>query len=49
MELLPKTPLHSSPLGRGKGRGHSYFEESGPKQEVFSEKEENDDERWRER
>ncbi len=28
MKLLPKSPLDSSPLGRGTGRGSTYFEES---------------------
>ena len=36
MELIPKSPLDSSPLKRGMGRGRRYFEESGPKQEMFS-------------
>jgi hypothetical protein len=43
MKLLPKSPLCSSPLGRGTGRGtgrgRGYFEESDPKQDLFSEKE----------
>ena len=38
MKLLSKSPLDSSPLGRGTGRGRGYFEESAPKQELFSEK-----------
>jgi hypothetical protein len=29
IKLLPKSPLDSSPLGRGTGRGRCYFEESG--------------------
>ncbi len=37
MKLLPKSPLDSSPLRRGTGRGRGYFEESDPKQEFFSE------------
>ena len=39
MKLLPKSPLDSSPLGRGIRRGRGYFEESDPKPELFSEKE----------
>jgi hypothetical protein len=39
MKLLPKSPLDSSPLERGTGRGHSYFEASDPKQDLFAEKE----------
>ncbi len=39
MKSRPKSPLDSSPLERGAGRGHGYFEETDPKQELFSEKE----------
>ena len=39
MKLLLKTPLHSSPLGRGTGRGRGYFQERDPKPELFSERE----------
>jgi hypothetical protein len=39
MKLLPKSPLDSSPLGRGTGRGRGYFKKSDRKQELFSEKE----------
>jgi hypothetical protein len=44
MKLLPKSPLDSSPLGRGTGGGGGgeyigYFEKSDPKSELFSEKE----------
>jgi hypothetical protein len=39
MLLLPTSPLDSTPLRRGTGRGCGYFEESDPKQEVFPEKE----------
>ncbi len=38
MKLLPKSPLDSTPLGRGTGRGRSYFEESDPKSELLSER-----------
>ncbi len=39
MKLLPKSPLDSSPLGRGTEREHGYFEDSDPKPELFSENE----------
>ena len=39
MKLLPKSSLDSSFLGRGTERGRGYFEESDPKQELFSERE----------
>jgi hypothetical protein len=39
MKLLPKSPLDSSPLGRGTGRVHSYYEESDQKQELLPESE----------
>jgi hypothetical protein len=38
IKLLPKSPLDSTPLERGTGRGRGYLEESDPKQEFFSEK-----------
>jgi hypothetical protein len=40
MHLLPKSPLDSSPLRRGTGRGRSYFEESDPKKSREEEEEE---------
>jgi hypothetical protein len=39
MKLLPKSPLDSSSLETKTGRGCGYFEESGPKQVLFTEKE----------
>jgi hypothetical protein len=39
MKLLPKSPLDSSPLGRGTERVRNYFEEYDPKLKFFSEKE----------
>jgi hypothetical protein len=36
MKLLPKSPLDSSHLGRGTGRGRGWFQESDPKPKLFS-------------